>query len=144
MVRVADTIEIDATAEAVFQFLDEPKNHATITPAIGRIENIEPLDNGGKKLDYTYRMAGVPIDGHLSQTAHEPPTRHVFALESGIDGELGFDIEATESGCLVTYHATYTIPGRLLSRVVEPAVRRYNERQLKATLENLKKEIEAR
>ena len=144
MVRVADTIEIDVTAEAVFRFLDDPESHATITPAIDRIENVEPLDNGGKQLDYTYRMVGIPIDGHLTQTVHEPPSRHVFALESGIDGELGFDIESTESGCLVTYHAEYAIPGRLLSRVVEPAVRRYNERQLKATLENLKKEIEAR
>lgn len=142
MSHVAESIEIDAEPRAVFAFLDEPANHATITPALDRIANVEPLENGGKELDYTYEMVGVPIAGHLTQTIHEPPTRHVFAMDSGLSGELGFRIEPSREGSRVQYHATYEIPGRLLSRVVEPVVRRYNERQLRTTLANLKSALE--
>ena len=142
MVHAAESIEIDAEPEAVFAFLDEPANHATITPALGRIANVEPLENGGKELDYTYEMVGVPIAGHLTQTVHEPPTRHVFVRDSGLSGELGFRIEPSGRGSRVQYHATYEIPGRLLARVVEPVVRRYNERQLRATLANLTSALE--
>ena len=113
MVHAAESIEIDAEPEAVFAFLDEPANHATITPALGRIANVESLENGGKELDYTYEMVGVPIAGHLTQTVHEPPTRHVFVMDSGLSGELGFRIEPSGRGSRVQYHATYEIPGRL-------------------------------
>ena len=142
MVHVAESIEIDAEPAAVFAFLDEPTNHASITPALDRIANVEPLENGGKELDYTYEMVGVPIAGHLTQTVHDPPTRHVFVMDSGLSGELGFRIEPKGTGSSVTYHATYEIPGRLLSQVVEPVVRRYNERQLRTTLTNLKGALE--
>lgn len=142
MVRVAETIEVGAAPTSVFAFLDDPANHATITPALDRVGNIEPLENGGKELDYTYRMVGVSLAGHLTQTIHEPPRRHAFAMDGGIDGELAFEIEPTADGSVVTYSATYAIPGRLLSRVLEPAVRRYNERQLRATLSNLEAQLE--
>ncbi len=143
MVRVADSISIDASAQRVFQYLDEPENHATITPALSDVRNVEPLDNGGKQLEYTYRMAGVPIQGQLTQTVHEPPSRHTFVLESGITGELSFEIEPDGEGSMVTYSAEYSIPGRIISQVIEPVARRYNERELQATLENLKREVEA-
>lgn len=142
MVTVADDITINASPETVFAFLDEPTNHQTITPAITEVSSIEPLDNGGKELDFTYRLVAVPVSGHLTQTVHEPPNRLEFEMEGGLSGELGFEIEAIDEGSRVTYSATYAIPGHVISRVVEPFVRRYNESELQSTLANLKREVE--
>jgi len=141
MVSVADDSVIDATPERVFEFLDEPANHRTITPAISEISNVEPLDNGGKELDFTYRLVAVPVSGHLVQTVHDRPHQHRFAMEGGLSGELGFEIEAVDGGSRVTYSATYSIPGHIISRVVEPFVRRYNRSELEATLANLESEL---
>lgn len=142
MVAVSDGITIDASPETVFEYLDEPANHRTITPAITGITNVEPLDNGGKELDFTYRMVAIELDGHLVQTVHEPPTCHRFEMDGGLSGELTFDIEAIDDGSWVTYTAEYTIPGQVIAKVVEPFVRRYNEGELQSTLANLKATIE--
>jgi carbon monoxide dehydrogenase subunit G len=141
MVSVADDSVIDATPERVFEFLDEPANHRTITPAISEISNVEPLDNGGKELDFTYRLVAVPVSGHLVQTVHDRPHQHRFAMEGGLSGEFGFEIETVDGGSRVTYSATYSIPGHIISRVVEPFVRRYNRSELEATLANLESEL---
>lgn len=143
MVAVSDGIAIDASPETVFEYLDEPANHRTITPAITDITNVEPIDNGGKELDFTYRMVAVEVEGHLVQTVHEPPTCHRFAMDGALSGELTFDIEATDDGSWVTYTAEYTIPGQVIARVIEPFVRRYNQGELRSTLANLKAKIEA-
>jgi len=142
MVTVADDIETDATPETVFAYLDEPANHRTITPAIREVSNVEPLDNGGKELDFTYRLVAVPVSGHLVQTVHDPPHQHRFEMTGGLSGELGFEIEAVDGGSRVTYSAEYSIPGHVISRVVEPFVRRYNESELASTLANLKVELD--
>ena len=143
MVAVSDGIAINAPPAAVFEYLDEPANHRTITPAITGISNIEPLDNGGKELAFTYRMVAVEVDGHLVQTAHEPPTCHRFEMDGALSGELIFDIEAAGDGSWVTYTAEYTIPGQVIATVIEPFVRRYNKGELQSTLANLKAKIEA-
>jgi Polyketide cyclase / dehydrase and lipid transport. len=141
MVSVADDITIDAAPETVFEFLDEPANHRAITPAISEISNVEPLDNGGKELDFTYRLVAVPVSGHLVQTVHDPPQQHRFEMEGGLSGKLGFEIAAVDGGSRVTYSATYAIPGHVISRVVEPFVRRYNRSELESTLANLESEL---
>jgi carbon monoxide dehydrogenase subunit G len=143
MVRVSKSTRIDAPREQVFEFLDVPENHATITPSLRDIRNVQALDNGGKTLEYTYKMAGIGIDGQLTQTVHDPPSRHVFALESGLSGELAFELEAAaEQTTVVTATAEYEIPGRVLSAVAEPFVKRYNARELATVLENLRDSLE--
>jgi len=142
MVHVSDSIVVSASPASVFDILDDPETHATITPSIHDIRNVEPLENGGKQLEYTYRLAGVPIDGRLVQTVHERPTRHVFALEGGLTGAITLDLDPVETGTQVTYSAEYAVPGRVISRVIEPVVRWYNERELNSTLENLRTLIE--
>ena len=137
MVHVSDSIVVSTPAETVFETLDDPETHATITPSISNIRNVTPRDNGGKELEYSYRLAGVPIDGRLVQTIHDPPSQHVFALEGGLTGSITLDIEPVDEGTQVTYSAEYAVPGRVISRVIEPMVRWYNERELESTLENL-------
>jgi carbon monoxide dehydrogenase subunit G len=144
MVTVSDSIAVDAPPETVFEYLDEPANHRAITPAITEISNVEPLDNGGKELDFSYRLVAITVDGHLVQTEYEPPHCHRFEMDGGLTGTLTFDITADSDGSRVTYTADYTVPGQVIAKVVEPFVRRYNRGELRSTLANLNAEIEQR
>jgi carbon monoxide dehydrogenase subunit G len=60
-----------------------------------------------------------------------------FDLEGQLTGAIDIRLEPAGNGTRVTYTGTYEIPGRVLSRVAEPFVRRYNERELRTLLENL-------
>ena len=137
MAEVSESIWIDRPVEDVFAYLDDPHNHSLITPSITDIRNIERLDNGGKRLEHTYEMVGVGIDGELVEQVHEEDERMVFEMHGLLTGEIAFDFEERDGGTEVTYSAAYDIPGRVLSKAAAPLVERYNERELRTTLENL-------
>ncbi len=143
MMRARDTIHVDADIESVFEFLDDPYNHAAVTPRLTDVRDIERLPNGGKRLAYTYRMAGLGIDGELVQTVHEPNERMVFELRGRLEGTIDLSFESVEDGTVLTYTAEYDLPENALTSVGEPVIRRFNERELRATLENVASQFAA-
>lgn len=137
MVEVSESIQIDRPVEDVFAYLDDPHNHSLITPSLSDIRNVQPLNNGGKRLEHTYKMVGVGIDGELVEQVHEENERMVFEMRGRLTGEIEFTFEERDGGTEVTYSAEYDIPGRVLSKAAEAFVKRYNKRELRTTLENL-------
>ncbi len=145
MVTIGETIEIDAPPEQVFDYLDDPHNHAAVTPSLTDVDDVEPLENGGKRLSFTYQMLGIGLDGELVQTHHEPNGRMTFDMHGVLEGEIDLEFEAIDGGAgtRMTYTCTYDIPGRVTSAAASPVVKRYNERDLRTTLENVKTALEA-
>lgn len=137
MFDASDTIGVDADVESVFSFLDDPHNHAAVTPRLTDVRDIERLPNGGKRLTYTYRMAGAGIDGEIVQTVHEPNERMRFELRGRLEGSIDLSFESIDGRTALTYAAEYDLPENVLTLVGEPIVRRFNERQLRATLDNV-------
>ncbi|WP_436901836.1 SRPBCC family protein [Halovenus halobia] len=142
MAAVSESIHIDRPVADVFGYLDDPHNHATITPSIDNIRNIQPLDNGGKRLEYTYTMVGVGIDGELVEQVHEEGERMTFEMRGRLTGEIDLQFAAEDGGTSVTYSAEYDIPSRVLAAAASALVERYNRRELQTTLENLRAELE--
>ncbi len=142
MVSVSETVRVEVPIEEAFAFLDDPENHAEVTPSLAEVRNIEPLENGGKRVEHTYRMAGIGLDGALVETTHEEGELMVFEMDGDLEGEIRISFEPVEEGTEITYAASYELPGRVLSAVADPFVRRYNERELRTTLENVKDRLE--
>ena len=138
MVEVSQTVTVPAQPQAVFEYLDDPHNHVEVTPSLVSVENVQPLENGGKRTDFVYAIAGVKLEGELVETVHEPDERMVFELRGQLSGEIDIQLEPDEEGTQVTYTGTYDVPGKVLSRVAEPFVRQYNERELRTLLEHLR------
>lgn len=143
MAAVSESIDIDCPVEDVFAYLDEPHNHAKITPSISDVRNVQPLDNGGKRLEHTYEMAGIGVDGELVEQVHDEPERMVFEMRGRLTGQIEFVFEERDGGTEVTYSAEYDIPGRVLSAAATPLIERYNSRELRTTLKNLKSALES-
>ncbi|QPV62389.1 SRPBCC family protein [Halosimplex litoreum] len=142
MIEVSESTVVDAPVDVVFAFMDDPHNHVTVTPSLAEARNVESLANGGKRLDYTFRMAGVALDGELVETTHEPDERIVLEMRGQLTGEIDLAFESLEGRTRLTYTGRYEVPGRVLSAVAAPFVRRYNERELRTTLANVKTRVE--
>lgn len=140
--EVSHSITIDRPVTDVFAYLDEPENHVEITPSLTVVKNVQPLDNGGKRVEHTYRMASISLDGELEERVHVPDERMVFEMRGDLSGEIEITFAERTDGTDVTYSARYDLPGRVLSTVAKPFVKRYNERELRLTLENLKTHLE--
>lgn len=142
MVGVSHTVRIGAPVEEVFAHVDDPENHVEMTPSIAAITNVEPLENGGKRLDYTYEMVGVSLTGTMATPEYAENERIVFEMDGDLSGTLTWTFEAVDGATEVTYAAEYDLPGGVLGKVAEPIAVRYNERELRTTLENLRDRIE--
>jgi carbon monoxide dehydrogenase subunit G len=142
MIEVSESVTVDAPVERVFAFMDDPKNHLTVTPSLADVRNVERLDSGGKRLDHTFRMAGITLDGELEEVERAEDERMLFAMRGQLSGEIELTFEPTDGGTRLTYTGRYDLPGEVLGRVARPFVRRYNERELSTTLANVKTHVE--
>lgn len=144
MLSVSETVAIDAPLSDVFAYMDDPHNQAEITPSLSDVRSVEDRGDDGKRLDYTYTMAGVSLDGTLETTTYEPESRVVFDMVEGpLSGELTWVFETTDDETRVTYSASYELPSSVLEAVVRPFAERYNERELETALQNLKTRLES-
>jgi carbon monoxide dehydrogenase subunit G len=142
MIAARDSRRIDADVDTVFAFMDDPRNHAAVTPRLTDVRDVERLEHGGKRLSYTYRMAGIGIDGELVQTVHDPPERMRFELRGRLEGTIDLAFTPVEDGTKLTYAAEYDLPDTVLTSLGAPVISRFNERQLRATLRNVAERFE--
>jgi carbon monoxide dehydrogenase subunit G len=142
MPRVEDDIYVDVDPETAFEYMDVPEHQAEISPSLSAVETVEELPTGGKRATYTYRMGGVPLTGEVAAVTHEPPERIVFDMTGGIEGTIEWTFTPEADGVRVGYAAEYDLPIPVLDRLAAPFVRKYNERELKTTLQNLRTRLE--
>ncbi len=142
MIEVHDSIRIGAPVAAVFAYMDRPENQPEITPSLTRSETLERLDNGGKRVAYTYTVGGIDLDGEIEAVEYDPESTIRWEMTGDLSGEIEWTFEETAGGTEFTYAAGYDLPGRVVERLAGPFVRRYNERELRTTLENLRTRVE--
>jgi uncharacterized protein YndB with AHSA1/START domain len=143
VIEVDESIVIDAPVEAVFAYLDQPENQPEFTPSLTRSETVETLPNGGKRVAYTYTMAGVDLDGHVEAVEYEPESHVRWEMTGDLRGRIDWTFEPVDGGTRFTYEAGYELPNRVLEAVAGPFVGRYNERELRTALENLRTRLES-
>lgn len=142
MIEIEQQVRIDAPVGDVFEYMDRPENQPEITPSLVRSEPVEELPNGGKRVAYTYSMAGIDLDGHIEAVEYEPERHITWKMTGDLEGEIEWDFEPKDGATTVTYAARYELPVPVLDAVVEPFAERYNERELRTTLENLRSRLE--
>ena len=142
MVEVTDSVRLDVPVERAFAFMDDPHNHVTVTPSLAEVRNVEREADGRKRLDHSFRMAGVSLDGELEEVERTPNERMLFEMRGQLSGEIELTFASAGGKTDLTYTGRYDVPGRVLSAVAAPFVRRYNERELATTLANVETALE--
>jgi uncharacterized membrane protein len=144
MLTVRDHIDIAAPVERVFDYMDTPAHQATITPSLSESVLLERLPNGGSRARYTYRLLGLSFSGEVHATDYVPNERIVWSMTGDLQGTIRWYVEPLDPGCRFTYAATYQVPGpRILQSLTRPLARRYNEREIRTLLQNLRERFEA-
>jgi uncharacterized membrane protein len=143
MLTVRDHIDIDASVEAVFDYMDEPQNQPEITPSLTQSHLLERLPNGGSRVRYTYTIFGLPFSGEVRATDYVTNERIVWSMEGDLQGTIRWYVQQlNDDHCRFTYAATYALPGpSIVQSLLKPLVRRYNEREVNALLKRLKAQV---
>lgn len=143
--RVRAYVDIDAPVERVFAFFDDLDNAPRLNARILTIDRVEPLDNGGRRVEYTTEgRAGRAVDATSEHVEYDPPHRTVTRTEqSGVTTISTREFEAIGSGTRVIASIEWTAPVKHLARLVEFPLRRPLRDSLEVGLATAKREIEA-
>jgi hypothetical protein len=135
--KATKTQHIDATPEQVFSFMLDP----TFTPPGMTMEVVhESPDIVGNSYQWTFKMLGMPRKGIAVCTDYVPGKRMVFRNFGAMEGTQTETVEADNGGSMVTYEMDSHIAVPLISRFLDPMLRKGWEQNM----EWGKREIEKR
>lgn len=143
MLTVRESVYIDASPDDVFAFLDEPARQTSFTPHLTESTEIERLDNGGARARYRYDLYGWALRGEVRAADYVPSERIVWTMSGDLQGTIRWYIDPEDDGSRLTYAATYTVPGPAVLRpLLTPVVERFNQKELRRLLDNLRGQLE--
>jgi uncharacterized protein YndB with AHSA1/START domain len=141
MPTVTRSIAIDAAAERVFDQLTDPRSLLEIWPSLVEVRSPRFEADGRHAFDWTYRMAGIPLDGRCETVEAERPLRRVDRNTGGIPSTFRWTLASRAGATAVTLEVEYGVP-RILRVVAGRILQALNEREAETLLLNLKARIE--
>jgi uncharacterized protein YndB with AHSA1/START domain len=143
MERIKRTAFIEAPPAKVFGYLMDPRNLPEIWPSMVEVSNVKTRPDGTTSSnDFTYKMAGVRLQGHTQFTDVERDRRIVWKSEGGIKSTIRWTFAPHGDGTDLIDEVEYELPANLLTRLAAPFVRRVNEHEADTCLKNLKVRME--
>ncbi len=142
MAKIEKTILINAPVEKVFAFMAKPENLPEIWPSLQEVRNVQPLPNGGHAYDWTYKMAGIHVEGHAEWIEFVKNERIVDKNKSNIPSTFVWTYRPEGGGTRVSVSVDYSIPSAILGKLAEPVVHKMNEHEAETILTNLKIRME--
>ena len=143
MAKIVKTITIDAPAEKVFGYVEEPANVPEYWPSVIEVKDVESLPNGGFKYRWVYKMAGVRFEGGTETTEFVANERTVSENSGGVSGTVTWTYESEAGKTLVTFEAEYNVNVPLLRKLAESFLVKLNEQEAEEILANVKAKMEA-
>ncbi|MGE5141166.1 MAG: SRPBCC family protein [Rudaea sp.] len=141
MARITRTIMIHAPVEKVFAFAGDAARLVEWWPSMQEVRNVQPLPGGGQCFDWTYRMAGIPVNGSGKHVEWIPNQLLVTENRGGIPSRFVWNFQSLGDETRLTMQTEYKLVGAL-ARLAEPMVVRLNEHETDIILANLKAQME--
>lgn len=143
MHKSVGSIEINAPADLVYEFMTTPKNLPSVFPSLMEVSNAKRSPDGAHSFDWIYKMAGVKVKGH-SETIENVSGKKIVTKNSGIPGTFFWTYEAKGNRTILSCEAQYTIPTPVLGALAETIIAKMNDHDLETLLRNVKLACEGR
>jgi len=142
MQKINTSIDIERTVNDVFAYLEDPTHHEEWLPSLIEVRNVTGAGEG-QRWDWTYKMAGIRLDGQALLAQTVPGERLVVTTKGPSEATWTFVLSGTESGAHLDLTVDYTIPLPVLGKLAEKMVLRMNEREIELAIQNIKELCEA-
>jgi len=142
MGHLKQSIHIDAPADRVWRYTEDPHHWATFMAGMSDPDKIVGDIGVGQLVEFDTSMAGVTLHEIVRTVEQQQDStgRHWRGeLKGGTSGWMTMDFKPEDGGSLVTQEMEYTVPGSLLGKIADRLViERMMEHDMLHSLENLK------
>jgi carbon monoxide dehydrogenase subunit G len=139
MSEIHKSLTIDAPAETVYEFVDNPENFAKYVPNVQRVEDIKRSERRiGDTFTVIYRVMGITFEEKFTVTTNEPPRKSVSRFEGGMKGTFTWTFEPQGEQTKTNVDVHYQLAGGAIGKAVDAlALQRTNEKTIAQMLENM-------
>ena len=142
MATVKKSITINVPADMIFGYINTPTNLLEVWPSFVEARDVQSLPNGGHSFRWTYKMAGMRLEGATEDTEVIANQRVVSKSKGGVDSTITWTLQPEGKGTKVTFEVDYTVPIPLLGKLAESVIVKVNEQEAVTILANLKARTE--
>jgi len=141
MKRVERSIMINVAVEKGFNFISDPMNQIDWMPSMVSVKDVSG-SGLGTSFRWTYKMAGLLLEGESTFTEHIPIKRIVTESKGGVKSTFTFDFEPHNDGTILKLVIEYNIPIPVLGKIGETILLKRNEREADLAMANIKEILE--
>jgi uncharacterized membrane protein len=142
VLKFEKSVTISAPLEQVFDYVADRSHLPTIWPSLIDLTDLKRQSSGGSTFKYTYKMAGLRLEGMGEDSEYVAKQHIVSKLTGGLEGTLTFRFESVGTSTKVHVAVAYTPPTLLTRKVGEPFLAQLNEHEAELVLRNLKTHFE--
>ena len=138
MVKLEKEVTIRAPLEKIFSYINEPSNLSEFWPSLIEINNVKSLPNGGYRVRYVYKMAGLRLAGTGEYTQIIPNQFIAIETSGGISSMIAWTFRSMENLTRVTLTIDYKVPIPLLGKLAEAIIVKMNDQEGDLIMANLR------
>ncbi len=139
LLRIEESVIIQAPQQKVFDFLTDPHFHPRIMPGLVDVSNIPPLPlQIGNCYEYRYQMFGVMLEGAWTVVNLVSPSCYEGRTSGDIVSHWRYQVEPQADGAHLTLSIEYEPPQTVLGRIQHTVLARINQKSAETFLHNLK------
>lgn len=141
MMKVDESIVIDAAQDVVFAYVTDPAKMAEWLPSMVETRNI--VGSGeGQQYEWTYKLAGLLFRGQTVVVEQAPIELSVFQTIGAVNSTWTFHFEPTDGGTRFRLLIEYEVPMPVLGRLAERVISKRDSRTICLALNNVKDTLE--
>lgn len=141
MEKVKRSITINAPVEKVFNYVADPMAQLEWLSSMMAVKDVSG-SGVGQHFRWTYKMAGVLLEGETTVTEHIPNERRVTQSKGGVTSTWIINFESHDGGTMMELDIEYTIPIPVIGKLAEKLVLKRNEREADLAMTNIKEKLE--
>lgn len=141
--QVRSEIVINAPINKVWDFLTNPHKIPLAMPGLIENTNVPDLPlQVGSKFNYKYQMFGVLLEGELTVTKYDKPTRYEFSTTGDAKSEWVYTLEDLGNSTKFVIQASYEVPQNVLQKLKNDVIAAMNQKESNLYVQNLKTLLE--
>ena len=142
MVKSELSITINAPQEKVFTRISTPMNAIEDIPNCIEVKDVTG-QGVGMSYKMVYKMAGVKLSIDCTFVEYVLNERVTIQVKGAMNATQTYEVKPVDTGSQLSVIAEYEIPIPLVGKIAEALLKKRNEREWEAILDNLKAMLEA-
>jgi len=143
MAEIRKSLTIDATADELFDIVEDPSKLPKFVPNVSEVVDIHRTQRRvGDTFRVIYKVLGLTFDEQFTTTEYDRPTYHTSAFKGGMTGTFRWSFEPDGRQCKVSVDIHYDVAGGALGKAVDAVMlERTNAKAIEGMLDNLRRMV---